>query len=293
MGPMDLIFLDDDLPRDLVDPVIVVALDGWTDAGSGGTLAADQLRAQWSSTGLGTFDSDALYDYRDRRPLVSIEEGVLGDPEWPSLDLHRIDPPAGPSILLIEGAEPDFSWQLLCDTVVELATEVGAKRYIGLGSVPGPAPHTRPVRVVSTSSDPSLLDRVGRPHERVIVPASCQVVLEAALRDAGLTTLGLWARIPHYVAGEYPLGAQALLQRLCDQLGTTIDWSVLDPEIAANRQRLDVAATGSDEITEHIQQLEEAYDADLVDDAGTGGGLPTGDQIAAELERFLRNQTEG
>lgn len=291
---MDLLHLDDDLPRDLRDPVILLSLDGWTDAGNGGTLAAEQLRAQWPSRELGGFDSDALYDYRDRRPLLSIEQGILGDPEWPSLDLHRLDPPGGPSVLLIEGAEPDFSWQMLCDEIVELAELVGARRYIGLGSVPGPVPHTRPVRVIATSSDAELLERIGRPHERVIVPASCQVVVEAALRDAGLTTLGLWARVPHYVAGEYPLGAQVLMQRISDHLGAPLDWSVLDDEIQLNRERLDVAASGSDEITEHIHQLEEAYDEDLADDAGTGrGGLPTGDQIAAELERFLRNQTDG
>jgi hypothetical protein len=289
---MDLLHLDDGLPDDLHDPVIVVALDGWTDAGSGGTLAAEQLRSQWPSRALGTFDADALYDYRDRRPLLSIEEGVLGEPEWPSLDLHRVDAPDGPTVLLLEGAEPDFSWQLLCETVADLAETVGAKRYIGLGSVPGPVPHTRPVRVVSTSSDTVLLDRVGRPHERVVVPASCQVVIEAILRDAGLTTLGLWARVPHYVAGEYPLGAQVLMQRLSDQLGVQLDGSVLDAEIETNRQRLDVAAAGSTEITEHIEALEQAYDEDLADDGGLGGDLPTGDQIAAELERFLRNQRD-
>lgn len=291
---MDLLDLfSDDLPDDLRDPVIVVALDGWTDAGSGGTLAAEQLRAQWPGTPLGAFAADRLYDYRDRRPLVSIEEGVLGDPEWPTLELHRLDPPEGPTVLLIDGAEPDFAWQSLCEAVVDLAAAAGARRYIGLGSVPGPVPHTRPVRVVATSSDPVVLEAIGRPHERVIVPASCQVIIEAALRDAGLTTLGLWARVPHYVAGDYPLGAQVLMQRLADQLGTTIDGSVLDADIEANRQRLDVAATGSEEITAHIKQLEEAYDDDLADDVGSGrGGLPTGDQIAAELERFLRTQSD-
>jgi hypothetical protein len=290
MGGMDLLFLDEPFADDLRDPVIVVALDGWTDAGAGGTLAAEQMRAQWPSRPIGTFDPDGLYDYRDRRPLLSITEGVLGEPEWPSLDLHRIDAPDGPTVLLIEGAEPDFAWQTLCDDIVEMAATVGAERYIGLGSVPGPVPHTRPVRVISTSSDEVLLERIGRPHEHVIVPASCQSIIEAALRDAGLTTLGLWARVPHYVAGEYPLGAQVLMQRLSDQLGAQLDSSILDEEIAANRQRLDVAAAGSTEITEHIQQLEEAYDDDLADDASLGGPLPTGDQIAAELERFLRGQ---
>lgn len=289
---MDLLYLDGPLPHGDRDPVIVVALDGWTDAGRGGTLAAEQLRDQWPSRHVGRFDSDSLYDYRDRRPLLAIDEGILGDPEWPAVDVHVIEPPAGPPVVLIEGAEPDFSWQAVCADLVELADDIGATRYIGLGSVPGPVPHTRPVRVTSTSSDPVLLDRLGRPHERIIVPGSCQVVIETALRDAGLTTLGLWARVPHYVAGEYPLAAQVLMQRLGDQLGVQLETASLDDEITANRERLDIAAAGSSEITEHIEQLEQVYDDDLTDDAGLGGGpLPTGDQIAAELERFLRNQS--
>lgn len=287
---MDLLLLDGPLPRGQGDPVMVVALDGWTDAGRGGTLAAEQLRQQWPSRHVGRFDSDSLYDYRDRRPLLAIDEGILGEPEWPAVDVHVVEPPGGPAIVLIEGAEPDFSWQTLCDDLVELADVVGAGRYIGLGSVPGPVPHTRLVRVTTTSSDAVLLDRIGRPHERIIVPASCQVVIETALRDAGLTTLGLWARVPHYVAGEYPMAAQVLMQRLGDQLGVQLDTSSLDDEIVANRERLDIAAAGSDEITEHIKQLEHVYDDDLADESGMGGPLPTGDQIAAELERFLRNQ---
>lgn len=287
---MELLHLDDALPDDLRDPVIVVALDGWTDAGSGGTLAAEQLRSQWPSEHIGSFDADALFDYRDRRPLLSIDRGVLGTPEWPSLDLHHIDVPGGPSVLLISGAEPDFAWRSLCRTVVALAEDVGAKRYVGLGSVPGPVPHTRPVRVITTSSDPVLLDRLGRPHERVVVPASCQVILESAFSEAGLTTLGLWARVPHYVAGEYPLGAQVLLQQISDQLGVQLDTSILDEDVESNRARLDVAASGSEEISEHIASLEEAYDEDLEDEGGLTGPLPTGDQIAAELERFLREE---
>lgn len=291
---MDLLNLDDALPDDLRDPVLVLALDGWTDAGSGGTLAAEQLRTQWSSRRIGTFDPDSLFDYRDRRPLLSIDQGVLGTPEWPSLDLHLVDVPGGPSVLLVAGAEPDFAWQALSDTLVALAEDVGAKRYIGLGAVPGPVPHTRPVRVITTSSDPVLLDRLGRPHERVVVPASCQVILESAFAASGLTTLGLWARVPHYVAGEYPLGAQVLMQQISDQLGVQLDTTVLDEDVTSNRSRLDVAAAGSDEITEHIESLEQAYDEDLEDDSSgaISGPLPTGDQIAAELERFLRNQDD-
>jgi proteasome assembly chaperone (PAC2) family protein len=293
MPGMDLLRLDAPLPDDLRDPVVVAALDGWTDAGQGGSLAAAELRAQIDGHRIGDFDPDALYDYRDRRPLIDIDRGLLGDPEWPTLEVDHLSPAGGPDIVLITGGEPDLSWRRLCDDVVELARSIGARRYVGLGSVPGPVPHTRAVRLVVTSSSTDILEEMGRPHERVIVPASAQVMIESSLRDAGLETVGMWARIPHYVATDYPEGAQVLLRSVARHLGIDLDATVLDEDVADNRQRLDAAAEGSPEVQSHITALEESYDEDL---AGGGGGitgpLPTGDQIAAELERFLKGQDD-
>lgn len=287
---MDLLQLADDFdPGDAT--TLVAAIDGWTDAGRGGTGAADHLQALHASTRLGAFDADHLYDFRDRRPLLSIDEGELGDPEWPELTLHRLDLP-GRAVLLLSGAEPDFRWPTVLDDLADLADDLGLTSYIGLGSVPGPVPHTRPTRLITTSSDPELLGRYGRPHEQVVVPASCQVLVEAAMRDAGLTTLGLWARVPHYVAGDYPAASSALVRRFADHLGLEIDTDELDTAAEEHHGRLHEAAEGSPEVLSHIEALEGAYDADVADDTGISGPLPTGDQIAAELERFLRNQAD-
>ena len=287
---MDLLQLADDFdPRDAT--TLVVAIDGWTDAGHGGTAAAEHLQGQYTPTLLGAFDDDRLFDFRDRRPLIGIDQGELAEPEWPELGLYRVDTP-GRSVLLLTGAEPDFRWRTVLDDLSELARDLGLTSYVGLGAVPGPVPHTRPVRIITTSSDPSLLDRYGRPHEQVVVPASCQVVVEAAMRDTGLTTLGLWARVPHYVAGEYPAAASALVRRFGDHLGIEVDTGELDESAEAHNTRLHEAAEGSPEVLSHIEALEGAYDADVADDTGISGPLPTGDQIAAELERFLRNQAD-
>lgn len=276
-----------DLPT---DPVLVVAMDGWTDAGRAGSLAAERLMDTWEISPVGEADGDALYDYRDRRPTLPIDRGLLGDPEWPGLEVMVLRPPGGRPLLVVHGAEPDFSWRGLSADLVELAELAGAKEYIGLGSVPGPIPHTRPPRIVTTSSSEELLEEMGRAHEQVVVPASCQVVLETALRDAGLLTLGLWARIPHYVAGEYPAGAVALLERFTSHLEATVDLSPLERRAEEHREQLDAAAGSSPEILQHIEELEERYDADT--DRLALGPLPTGDEIAAELQRFLREQEE-
>lgn len=298
---MELLRLDEPLDGIGDDPVIVLALDGWTDAGEGGTLAADTLRAAYSPTRLGTFPPDALYDYRDRRPSLSIEGGLLGDPDWPELRVELLQPPSGPPLVLVSGAEPDLAWRTIGTDLAELAWRAGATRYVGLGSVPGPIPHTRPVQLLSTSSDPELIERMGRPHEKVVVPASCQSALEALLRDAGLVTLGLWVRIPHYVAGEYPEASRALLERFSAHLGTPVDLSAFDSQVSENRAKLDVAASSSDEVSEHVRQLELMYDAEEAQRQATSEDEPSGpamseepvpsaDELAAEIERFLKGR---
>jgi hypothetical protein len=297
---MDLLHIDDPLDDIGPDPVLVVALDGWTDAGEGGSSAAAALREAFTPRAVGAFPSDGLYDYRDRRPALSIDRGVLGELVWPELRVELVTPPSGPPLLLVSGAEPDLAWRTIGADLIELAERVGATRYVGLGSVPGPIPHTRPVHVICTGSDPDVLDRIGRPHEQVVVPASAQVALEALFRDAGLETVGLWVRVPHYVAGEYPEAARALLEQLSAYLGTPVDLSTFDVEVAEQRSRLDVAAQGSDEVREHVAQLERLYDAEAeaerlattTDTASelTESEVPSGDQLAAEIERFLRGR---
>ena len=289
---MEVLRLDGPLDETLREPVLALALDGWTDAGRAGSLAAETIRHQWLATRIGGFAGDRLFDYRDRRPILTIDRGILGDPEWPALDLYQVAPIAGRPLLLVEGAEPDLGWRALCADVVELAQMVGARRYVGLGAVPAPAPHTRTTRLITTGSSESAFERYGRPHERLTVPASCQVVVETALRDAGLETIGLWARVPHYIAGEYPDGAMALVRALAEEVGAEVDLSELAEAAEEHRQRLDQAAASSQDIVAHIRQLEDVYDTDLAAESGFGA-LPTGDEIAAELERFLRRQGGG
>jgi hypothetical protein len=303
---MRLLRLATDLPTVGPDAILVAALDGWTDAGSAGTTAAELLGDQFQTAEIGTFDADALFDYRDRRPVVEIDRGLLGDLRWPELRVDLVTPTSGPPLVIVGGAEPDLRWRTVGEDLVELALSLGIRRYVGLGSVPGPIPHTRPVQLISTSSDADLLARFGRPHEQVVVPASCQVALEVTLRDAGLTTLGLWARLPHYVATDYPAASKALLERFSAYTGTPVDTSGFDEAIEDQRAQLDEAAAASEEITEHVEGLESMYDAvieaerlERMEPSGGGGldGLspeqvPSGDEIAAELERFLRGRAD-
>jgi len=289
---MELLRLDGPLPPDLHDPVLIIALDGWTDAGEGGTRAARELLDQLGSTRLGVFDPDRLFDYRDRRPVVEIERGSLQNIEWPKLELHVIRTAgSGSDLVVLTGAEPDLGWRSIVDTLVEFADELGVTRSIGLGAVPGPIPHTRPARLIVTSTEEAVFDQFGRPHEEVVVPASAQVALEAELGEAGIAASGFWVRIPHYVATDYPQASQTLLRAVGALLRIDVATTHLDAEVEAQRGKLDDAAAGSPEVQAHISMLEEGYDAETDDDGSIGGPIPTGDQIAAELERFLREES--
>ena len=289
---MELLRLDGPLPPDLHDPVLLVAFDGWTDAGEGGTRAARELLEQFDGKRLGSLSPDRLYDYRDRRPVLEIERGSLGTLEWPRLELHWVRPTTGPDLLVLLGAEPDLAWQAMIGEVHDFARDVGVTRSIGLGAVPGPIPHTRSSRLVVTSTEEAVFDRFGRPQEEIMVPASAQVALEAELGERGIDATGFWVRIPHYVATDYPEASQVLLRALGQLLHVEVATDHLDAEVVAQRTKLDEAASGSPDVQQHIAMLEQAYDQEAEDDPGSigRGPIPTGDQIAAELERFLREE---
>jgi hypothetical protein len=285
------------------DPVLVVALDGWTDAAGGGTGAAETLLT-FPRERLGTFPSDALYDYRDRRPELEIDRGRMTSLSWPELVVDLLMPATGPRLLLVHGAEPDLAWQTCASDLIDLARRTGADRYVGLGSVPGPIPHTRPVQMITTGNDETALERHGRAHEQIVVPASCQAAWEAMFDRAGMTTLGLWVRVPHYVAGEYPEASRTLLERFSSHLGTPVDLTAFASSVQENRAKLDVAASSSDEVSEHVRQLEHLYDAEAEAERAIDGlsgtsrpalsedEVPSAEELGAEIERFLRGRAD-
>ncbi len=300
---MELLRFDSSPPASEQDPVLLVAIDGWTDAGEAGSSAARTLHEAFDTRRLASFDPDALYDYRDRRPELEIDQGILGALRWPELVVDVVTPPSGPQLITVTGAEPDLSWQTVIADLRELVELTGIRRHVGLGAVPGPIPHTRPVHIVCTGSDVELIERLGRAHEHLVVPASCQVVIEKLLAEAGVDTLGMWARIPHYVAGTYPQATRTLLERLSAHLGTPVDLGEFDEAISDNRTRLDLAAASSDEVSEHVRQLERLYDAEAeaerITEVNAPGRIaiseeevPSADEIAAEIERFLRGRSD-
>lgn len=281
---------------DLESPVLVLALDGWIDAGLAAQSARGALLEVLDTVTVATFDSDELLDHRARRPTMHLVDGVLTGMTWPSIELRAATDFDGNDLLLLVGAEPDHRWHAFCADVVDLAMHFGARMVVGLGAYPAPVPHTRPTRLAAAASDESLA-RFTTVHTTVDVPAGIQGAIERRAAEVGLPAIGLWAQVPHYVSAMPSPAASAAL---VDGLATVADLSLPSDELHRQAQtlraRLDDLVAANPEHVVMVRQLEEQWDEEHVGGTTSSGGglgagpLPSGDELAAEVERFLRDQ---
>lgn len=276
--------------RTPVNPVLVVHLEGWIDAGLGGGAAMASLLEASPAEPLATFDPDELIDYRARRPTVRITDGVNTGLSWQQPRLLLSSDQEDNDMLLLVGPEPDMRWEAFVADVVELSAGAGVRMCVGLGAFPAPVPHTRPVRVAATATDEGLAARVGFVAGTIEVPGNVGAALEVAFRDAGIPAVGLWARVPHYVAAlPYPAASAALISSLSAVTGLSLDTSSLDAAADVSGQRVDDLIANSQEHQTMVAQLESMVDTSEGNPMDLGE-IPTGEEIAAELQRFLRDE---
>jgi hypothetical protein len=273
---MSLYRLEEDPGLDA--PVLVAALEGWVDAGSAGTTAAAQLAE--GGRVVATFDADAIYDYRARRPTLDIVDGRPTTLAWPRLQLlaARI---GERDLLILRGPEPDYRWRELTADAIELAKRLGVASWASLGAIPAAVPHTRPVPILATASASGLLpDGIRQAPDGVLrVPSAALSVLELTAAANGMPAVGFFAQVPHYVNATYPAAAIALLTALGRHLGFDPPIGQLATRALERRNLLD-AATATDEATRaHVDRLELLADESR---------LPAGDELIADIERFLR-----
>ena len=287
----DPYLLHEPLPT-LDRPVMVVMLTGWIDASGAAAAAMSTVQEEWSVQPLATFDGDTFIDYRARRPTMELREGVNVRLLWSDIELHVGRDSDGHDVLTLSGPEPDSQWRKFADSVSTLAVELGVRQMIVLGAYPFATPHTRDPRLSSSSPSADVVDSVAYLKNSVDVPAGMGAVLEHALTDKGVPSLGIWAQVPHYVSAmSYPAATLALLNGLHDVAGLVVDAAAIRQETIIQRQRLDQLVASNDEHRAMVSQLEELYDQaqHQTDLLGTGG-MPTGDELAAEFEQFLRDQ---
>jgi proteasome assembly chaperone (PAC2) family protein len=279
-------------PEHLDHPVLVMTMEGWIDAGLGGGAAMAALVSGMSSEVVATFDSDALIDHRARRPVMRIRNGVNTGLTWPEIVLRSGTDVSGRSVLTLSGPEPDLRWRQFTTEVVALAGRLGVEFVVGLGAFPAPVPHTRPVRLAATATTSELAQRVGFLAATIDVPAGIQGSLERGFADAAIPAVGIWARVPHYVAAmPYPAASAALLEQLADVADLTVDTSPLRQAATATFDQIQQLIANSEEHTAMVRQLEAQHDEESGGAAPFDlGNLPSGEEIAEELQRFLRGE---
>lgn len=273
-------------------PVLVVGMEGWIDAGMGAGAAMAHLMESSSAEVVATFDSDRFLDFRDRRPVVRIADGLTEAITWPVIELRAGKDRAGRDLLALVGPEPDMAWHAFVATVVDLATELGVRLVVALGAFPLAVPHTRPVRLAATATTRELAERVGVVKGTHTVPAGIHAALQEGFGAAGIPAAGLWARVPHYAVNmPYPAASAALIDGLASLADLELDAAPLHASATLAATRIDELIGSSAEHRDMVRQLEEAVDAEQAAPPFDPSDIPTGDELGAELERFLRGES--
>ncbi|HWC12259.1 MAG TPA: PAC2 family protein [Acidimicrobiales bacterium] len=278
----------DDHPK-LRRPVLLAAFEGWNDAADAASTAARYLKERWGARPFATIDPEEFYDFSSTRPQVRLTAGLQREVHWPRTELSAAAlPDTGRDVVVLLGSEPQLRWRTFCAEVVRLASELGAELVVTLGALLADVAHTRPVRVTGTAADPELVARLGLERSTYEGPTGIVGVLHDAFRAAHLQSASLWAAVPHYVAATpSPKATLALVRRAAALLSTPVITDDLEQRaLDYERQVSEVVATDED-VAAYVRRLEESADADDPLE------LQSGDALAAELERFLRDQRGG
>jgi proteasome assembly chaperone (PAC2) family protein len=282
-------------------PVLVAAFAGWNDAGDAATGAADWLVRNGDGERFASIAPDAHVDYQSHRPRVELLDGVTRSISWPTNAFFAVRC-AGHELVVLRGIEPNVCWKSFCGGVLTVVAETGCSLVVTLGALLGDTPHTREVRVTGTATDPELIGRLELAPSRYEGPTGIVGVLHDACRTAGVASASLWAPVPHYVATPpNPPATRALLGRLATLTGMTLDLAGLDQLVDLWRGHVDHAIADNDEVQDYVRELESRVDAEDAEERGIvlgdhpagSGSVPGADGLAAEVERFLREQGGG
>lgn len=273
-------------PVELRRPLLVAAFRGWNDAGDAATHAASWLVHAGDSTRIGYVEPEENIDFQSTRPQVELIDGVTRHIAWPANEFYGVRLPDAPrDLLVLLGIEPNYRWRAFCQLTLGVAAESGCDMSVTLGALLADTPHTRPPRVTGTTSDTEMMDRLGLVRSRYEGPTGIVGVLHDACRDAGVPSVSLWVPVPHYIAQPpHPVATLALLERFERLAELGLDLAELRTRADEWTAQMAGALTDDENAQRYVAELEQRYDSN---DEPT---LPSGDELAAELERFLRDQ---
>jgi proteasome assembly chaperone (PAC2) family protein len=274
-------------PDGLRAPALVCAFKGWNDAGESASSALTFLGAGLGAERFAVIDPEEFVDFQSTRPTVRLSGGEHRVIEWPDIEVHEARVPRAPrDLVIVTGPEPAYRWRTFCATIVELAEALGVQMVVTLGALLADVPHSRPVGVTAFASDDALVDRLRLDPPTYEGPTGIVGVLHDACRQADIHSASLWAAVPHYVSlTPSPKAALALCERLGDLLGAEIDTTELAEAADNYSEQVSEAVASDPDTAAYIEELEQRADT-LAEEAE----LPSGDALAAELTRFLRER---
>jgi proteasome assembly chaperone (PAC2) family protein len=280
-----------DAEVELDRPVMIAAFRGWNDAGDAASFAAEHLARVWSAKRLARIDPEEFFDFQSVRPTVHLVEGITRLISWPTNEFWAARLPGAPhDVVLLVGTEPNLRWRAFSDLVVGVARHLGVSLVVTFGALLADVPHSRPVQITGTAIDPDLVQRLGLHRSRYEGPTGIVGVLHDALSRAGIDSASLWAAVPHYLAvTPNPKAAMALVEAVTGLIGVGADVGELARATLDYEEQVSQIVSTDDDVQAYVRLLEERIDERTLEEIAEED-LPSGDSLAQELERFLRER---
>jgi proteasome assembly chaperone (PAC2) family protein len=278
-------------PDGLRAPALICAFKGWNDAADAASTAITFVGGALGARRFATIDPEDFYDFQATRPRIKLVEGQTRQIVWPEVELYEARVPRAPrDLILLAGSEPSFRWRGFSKLIVDVAEAIGVQLVVTLGALLADVPHTRPVSVTGLASDPALVARLGLASSSYEGPTGIVGILHSACQEAGLPSASLWAAVPHYIAAApNPKAALALVRKLEGLVGVAVNAADLESAAADYERQVNLAVQSDPDVQAVVERLEQAAGADT-DDEPTQ--LPSGETIARDLQRFLRQRGE-
>jgi predicted ATP-grasp superfamily ATP-dependent carboligase len=277
-------------PDGLRAPALVCAFKGWNDAGDAASAALSFVGAALDATRFAHIDPEEFTDFQATRPRIRLTEGVTREITWPAVEIFEARVPRAPrDLVLLSGPEPSMRWRTFSKLIIDLAEALGTQLVVTLGALLADVPHSKPVSITGLASDDALVGRLGLSSASYEGPTGITGVLHTACAEAGIPSASLWASVPHYVAAApNPKAALALVRRLESLVGVSVDASELESAAADYERQVNLAVQSDPDVQAFVERLEKASEED--EEELDPSELPSGDVIASEFQRFLRQR---
>jgi predicted ATP-grasp superfamily ATP-dependent carboligase len=296
--PGDLYQVNPDAPELGENLVMLYYLDGFVDAGAAGRQLTTHLLSTLDHSEVARFDVDSLIDYRSRRPSMIFTKDHWESVDEPEIAVHLVHDADNTPFLLLNGLEPDRDWEAFTRAVLGLTTRLNVRMLVSFHGIPMGVPHTRPLGITGHATQPELIDGYQPLVDRLQVPGSASALIEFRTGEAGKAAVGFAVHVPHYLAhASYPAAAITLLAAVERATGLNLPAEALNEAAQLTDAEIARQVEGSEEVSEVVRSLEEQYDAfnagrpDLL--AGQPENMPTADELGAQFERFLAEQSGG